>query len=235
MKKRTIFTVVVLIVFAIFAVLFLTGKQAAFANIRLFSKDTNAARSLKTIGLGPILSSQSSDYAVAYTVEPGDSLAKIAKKFGTTIPLIKKRNALQSDVVRAGQRLNIWTGKFHILVSKAKNVLQLKVEDNIMKVYTVSTGKAETTTPAGNYTIITKLVNPVWYHDGKVYPPGHPENGLGSRWMGLNAEGYGIHGTIHPDQIGQAVSMGCVRMFNQDAEELYDLIPEGTEVSVVDK
>ena len=52
--------------------------------------------------------------------------------------------------------------------------------------------------------------------------------------MGFDMEGYGIHGTIHPDQIGQPVSAGCVRMLNTDVEELYDLIPEGTKVSIVD-
>jgi lipoprotein-anchoring transpeptidase ErfK/SrfK len=50
--------------------------------------------------------------------------------------------------------------------------------------------------------------------------------------MGFNLDGYGIHGTIHPDMIGQPVSAGCVRMLNNDVEELFDIVPEGTRVLI---
>ena len=57
---------------------------------------------------------------------------------------------------------------------------------------------------------------------------------LGSRWLGFNMPGYGIHGTIEPETIGKQVTAGCVRMRNSDVEELYDILPLGTEVSIVD-
>ena len=167
-----------------------------------------------------------------YEVKSGDTLGKIARKFRTTSALIKKLNDLSSEKIHLGQKLKVWNAPFTILILKYRNLLVLKTDKRIMRAYIVSTGKKEMATPAGTYTIKLKLVDPIWYHNGKAYQPGDPENGLGTRWMGFNLDSYGIHGTIHPDQIGQSVSSGCVRMHNEDAEELFDLIPEGTKVVI---
>ena len=66
-----------------------------------------------------------------------------------------------------------------------------------------------------------------------VVPPDSPKNILGSRWMGISEPGYGIHGTRDPDSIGQAVTAGCVRMLNEDVEELYAIVPIGTEIAII--
>ena len=84
------------------------------------------------------------------------------------------------------------------------------------------------------YKIITKLVDPTWFKDGRAIPPSSPENVLGSRWLGFDLESYGIHGTIDPDTIGQQITEGCVRMHNEDVVELYNLVSVGTEVEIVD-
>ena len=65
-------------------------------------------------------------------------------------------------------------------------------------------------------------------------PAESPENILGSRWMGLSERGYGIHGTVDPKSVGQQVTAGCVRMLNSEVEELYTIVPAGTEVTIVD-
>ena len=65
-------------------------------------------------------------------------------------------------------------------------------------------------------------------------PPESPENVLGTRWMGFDIPGYGIHGTVEPKAIGQQVTAGCVRMLNEQVEELYSILPVGTEVVIVD-
>jgi lipoprotein-anchoring transpeptidase ErfK/SrfK len=57
-------------------------------------------------------------------------------------------------------------------------------------------------------------------------------NPIGTRWMGLSKDGYGIHGTNAPASIGHAASHGCIRMRQQDLEELFDLIPVGTAVKI---
>ncbi len=80
-------------------------------------------------------------------------------------------------------------------------------------------GKPATPTPLGRFRIVNRVVL-----DGQqVY---------GTRWLGLDKPRYGIHGTNNPDSIGRAVSLGCVRLQNRDAERLYELVPVGTPVNI---
>ena len=97
----------------------------------------------------------------------------------------------------------------------------------------MATGK-DNSTPIGTFKIVTKIPNPVWYKQGAVVPPDSPENILGTRWMGIDKQGYGIHGSVDPNAIGKQVTAGCVRMNNGDVEELFALVPIGTEVTIVD-
>lgn len=168
-----------------------------------------------------------------YEVQQGDTLGKIAKVFGETVELLKVSNDLDGDLIRQGMRLKVVTAKFSVVVDKSQNVLFLKQDEEILKTYRVSTGE-NNSTPAGTFKIVNKLVDPVWYSAGAVVPPGSPENILGSRWLGISKPGYGIHGTTDPTSIGKQVTAGCVRMLNLDAEELYTILPEGTEVTIVD-
>ena len=169
---------------------------------------------------------------VIHEVVPGDSLVRIAKKYGTTVDLIRQSNNIKGDVIRAGQKLRVWTGKFNIFVDKSQNVLILKDGNDVVKVYNVSTGE-NNSTPTGAYKITTKLEDPVWFHKGVVVPPESPQNVLGTRWLGFDLPGYGIHGTVEPQTIGQQVTAGCVRMINEEVEELYSIVPMGTEVVIV--
>jgi lipoprotein-anchoring transpeptidase ErfK/SrfK len=166
-------------------------------------------------------------------VKVGDTLGKISKQYNVSMDLIKVCNNLKGETVRVGQKLRIWTGKFSLLVNKSQNTLMLKSNEDVLKVYTVSTG-ANNSTPVGTFKIMVKLENPVWFKAGAVIPPESPENVLGTRWLGFDLEGYGIHGTVSPDKIGQQVTAGCVRMRNEDVEELYKIVPRGTAVTIVD-
>lgn len=170
-----------------------------------------------------------------YEVKPGDSLVKIAKEFNTTIELITKINMLKSGVIRPYVKLKIWTAKFSVLVDKSQNILMLKSDGEIIKTYTVSTGK-DNSTPVGTFKIKDKIVNPPWFKPGasEPIPPQSPENILGTRWMGFDLPTYGIHGTVQPQSLGQQVTNGCVRMRNEDVEELYSFLPAGTEVTIID-
>lgn len=166
-------------------------------------------------------------------VAAGDTLSMIADEFRTTVPFIMKQNGLTSDTIRAGQRLRIWTGRLGILIDKSQNTLMLRSNEDLVKTYPVSTGK-DNITPVGTFKIVTKLVKPAWTHEGRIIPYGDPANILGSRWLGFDLSSYGIHGTTEPDKIGQQVTAGCVRMRNADVEELYDLLPVNTEVTIMD-
>lgn len=189
---------------------------------------------LDRLNMDILLSSIPVPQSVIYEVKQGDSLGKISKDFNVPMGLIKMSNGMKNNTVRLGQKLRIWTGKFTIYVDKSQNILMLKSDDDIMKTYSVSTG-INNSTPVGIFKIVNKIENPVWYKDtGAVIPPDSPENALGSRWMGFDLKGYGIHGTIDPDKIGQQVTSGCIRMKNADAEELFQIVPRGTAVTIVD-
>lgn len=107
-------------------------------------------------------------------------------------------------------------------------------DGQVVKKYPVAVGKPSAPTPVGSYKIINKVVNPTWYPPtgGSPVPPG-PSNPLGGRWMGFLPSGYGVHGNNNPSSIGKAVSLGCVRMRNEDVEELFPQIPVGTPLRIV--
>lgn len=95
---------------------------------------------------------------------------------------------------------------------------------------------------SGVTTVSSKRENPDWTPTPEMFkenprlppwvPGGHPMNPLGVRAMYLGGSTYRIHGTDAPWTIGQAVSKGCIRMFNEDVKELYTKIPVGTKVTV---
>lgn len=172
-------------------------------------------------------------YSTIYVVEPGDTLSKISKKFKTTVDLIMKSNDLRNTTIRPNDRLKVVTANFSIMIDKSQNILTLKVDDEVLKIYTVSTGK-DNCTPTGEFKIDSKLKDPVWYKTGAIVPAESPENILGSRWIGLSVKGYGIHGTVDESTIGKNITDGCVRMRNKEVEELFTIVPEGTEVIIVD-
>ncbi|MCK9555629.1 L,D-transpeptidase family protein [bacterium] len=178
-----------------------------------------------------LFSEKENPFAENYIVENGDSLSRIANRYNTTIDLIKNINKLDTGLIRAGQSLKVPKVTFSISIDKSQNKLMLLADSKMFKIYTVGTG-VENSTPTGKFNIINKIENPPW----KGIPPEDPRNILGSRWMGFNEpyKSYGIHGTTEPETIGYQSSAGCVRMYNHDVEEIFKIIPVGTEVTIVD-
>ncbi|UCD54754.1 MAG: L,D-transpeptidase family protein [Candidatus Omnitrophota bacterium] len=198
------------------------------------SKTAEIQKDIENLNIKILFSDIMTDNDVSYKIQPGDTLAKIASKFNTTVELLKESNNLRSDLILPGKFLKVNRGKFSILVDKSKNELTLKESDSeIVKTYLVSTGE-NFSTPIGIFKIEEKLVSPAWYRVGAIVEPDSPEYELGSRWMGLSVSGYGIHGTKEASSIGKYITRGCVRMRNEDVEELYAIVPAGTEVVIVE-
>ena len=168
-----------------------------------------------------------------YTVQLGDTLGRIARQHHTMIELLQQANHLTGDKILVGRTLNVPTATFSVVVNKSQNHLLLKANEEVLKIYTVSTGKNDQT-PVGTFTIVNKIINPPWYTAQGVIPPDSPQNILGTRWLGFSKPSYGIHGTTDPSTIGQSVTAGCVRMRNSEVEELYTLLPIGTDVTIVE-
>ena len=193
------------------------------------------------INIRRLLSSQPMDGKIFYTVKSGDYLQKIARQFNTTVALIKKMNNMQTDTIRVGARLIVFEGSFSILVSKNNNVLDLMLNKQLFKRYPVGTGKFGKT-PAVDFFIYDKIIEPPWTRpaDNRLIEYGDPENVLGTRWMALRSaensslKGFGIHGTWERDSIGAQSSAGCIRMFNEDVEELFDLVPRRSRVTIIE-
>ncbi|WP_047152021.1 L,D-transpeptidase [Aneurinibacillus tyrosinisolvens] len=107
---------------------------------------------------------------------------------------------------------------YSIIVSLSKRQLYLLDNDIVIRAFPVGIGKILTETPTGTYYIINKAPN-----------PGGP---FGVMWMGLSRPHYGIHGTNAPWSIGQRVSKGCIRMYNEDVLDLANTVPIGTPVTI---
>lgn len=115
------------------------------------------------------------------------------------------------------------TGSISIVVKVAERILELHNDGKLYKKYHVAVGKPDTPTPIGDWTVAWKS-----YRAGDIF---------GTRFLGLDVPwgGYGIHGTNRPWSIGQFISHGCIRMRNQDVEELFEWVPVGTPVRIEDQ
>jgi hypothetical protein len=127
----------------------------------------------------------------------------------------------------------------YLLVSRETFTLRLYKNLKLAKTYRIAVGQQGLETPAGEYTINDKQVNPSWHVPlsswagslaGQVIPPG-PADPIKARWMGF-FDGAGIHGTEETWSIGSAASHGCIRMTIPDVEDLYPRVPLGSPIYV---
>jgi hypothetical protein len=172
-----------------------------------------------------------------YQVVTGDSLTRIGDKYRVTPQVLARINGLADpNRIRAGQKLKIINGPFHAKVHRKSFQLLAYLGDNVLVgVYPVGLG-AEFSTPTGQWKVKNKLINPTYHppRGGRIVPADDPTNPLGEWWVGLEGlsgdalgqEGFGIHGTIDEDSIGKNVSMGCIRLLDDDIEAVYAMLVE---------
>lgn len=156
-----------------------------------------------------------------YVVQPGDAPYIIAQKFGITLEeLVMVNPNLDPFNLKIDQIicLPLTPTPYIIVIDLLEKKLSLFFLGKLAQTYPVAIGKPTTPTPIGNFYIFNKQVN-----------PGGP---FGTRWLGLSQPSYGIHGTNRPDSIGTAVSNGCIRMYNQDVEDLFSKISIYTPVII---
>jgi lipoprotein-anchoring transpeptidase ErfK/SrfK len=118
-----------------------------------------------------------------------------------------------------------------IVVSITDRKLAVLESDRVVKIFPTAVGAPESPSPVGIYKIVNSIPDPTWYYKGKIVGPGK-SNPLGTRWLGLSIQGYGIHGTNVPTSIGHNASHGCVRMRNHDVEELFGMVEVGDQVEL---
>jgi LysM repeat protein len=190
-------------------------------------------------------------YAELYVVQPGDSLVRIARRRELTVDwrFIQRINGIgDPNTIRAGQKLKLVRGPFNAVVHKSDYRLDLflgppDLPDQWLFVRSFRVGLgADDATPTGTFVVKknSKLINPAWTNPltGERFAADDPKNPVGEHWIGWQGlgdsaihTGFGIHGTIEPDSIGQSRSMGCVRMLADDVALVYELLAE--EISVI--
>ncbi len=112
-------------------------------------------------------------------------------------------------------------------------------DGRLRRTYSVAVGMPAYPTPTGSFEIISKVVDPTWTPPDSDWAAGMepvgpgPDNPLGTRWMGISSPSVGIHGTYTRSSIGTAASHGCIRMYLEQAEELFELVYVGTPVEIV--
>ena len=120
-----------------------------------------------------------------------------------------------------------WT----VLVSIPDRQLAVLVNGIVVAGFPIAVGADESPSPTGEFTIVNRVSNPTYYHEGVVIPAGKG-NPVGTRWVGLSQKGYGIHGTNAPKSIGRAASHGCIRLRNRDMEKLFGMLHVGDVVKI---
>jgi len=118
-----------------------------------------------------------------------------------------------------------------VIVSIPDRKLAVLENDRVLRTFEIAVGAPHSPSPIGVFKVVSHIENPTWYYKGKVVGPG-PGNPVGTRWMGLSAPGYGLHGTNVPSSIGKNASHGCIRLRNADVEQLFKLVAIGDQVEL---
>lgn len=180
-----------------------------------------------------------------YVVKSGDNLIRITRNRELAVDwrLVERVNGIKGNTLKVGQKLKLVRGPFHAIVHKGDYRLDLfqgspDDPDSWMFIRSFKVGLGTgNSTPLGNFVVKpkSKLVNPHWVNPqtGQKFHADDPKNPIGEYWMGIEGvgdsktiTGYGLHGTIEPDSIGQQKSMGCVRLGDEDIKLLYEMLVE---------
>lgn len=187
-----------------------------------------------------------------------DTLLDIGKRHGLGFEEMLNANPTV-DTWLPGEGTPVLLPHRHILPATARqgivvNVAEMRLyyypaRSDRVETYPVSVGRGDWNTPVTTTSITRKTENPSWrppasikkehLEDGRgALPdvvPGGPGNPLGQHALYLSLPSYLIHGTNNPDGIGMQVTHGCIRMFPADIEHLYNSVPVGTKVTIVNQ
>ncbi|MFM7296674.1 MAG: L,D-transpeptidase [Planctomycetota bacterium] len=183
--------------------------------------------------------------AAEVSVQSGDSLIAIRKRTLEGRPglllctgeIVRSNRLASSTAIRPGALLRVPTQTPSVRVDLSAMWTFYCFGDEVAAAWEVGVGREGNATRPGTYTIGNKQENPMWSPAGREPVPfGDPQNPLGTRWLAWNLEGrgtsLGFHGTNDPTSVGQRISDGCIRMRNEDVEQLFEILPVGAEVRV---
>jgi len=190
-------------------------------------------------------------------LKPGDSLANIARAndigYYELLEANPKLNPIRlvngTPLVIPTQYLLPNAPRQGIVINLAElRLYYYPAGQNVVVTKPISIGRQGWNTPEGTFKVVEKIDHPSWYvpksiaaemaNQGVILPavvPPGPDNPLGNYAMRLSLPNYLIHGTVDPTSIGRRVSSGCVRMYPEDIESLFNMVPVGTPVQIVNQ
>lgn len=188
-------------------------------------------------------------------MKPDDNFLTLSEKYGVGF----------HELEEANPGYNPWSPGYGSLVIPHKYVLptirngivinlaELRLyyfpkNSNVVITYPVGIGKKDWNTPVVNTKVASKVKNPTWTVPASIkeeyrkrgekiadYVPAGKDNPLGKYALRLSAAGYLIHGSNVEVGVGLRVSHGCIRLFNPDIENLYNIVPDGTPVHIINE
>jgi lipoprotein-anchoring transpeptidase ErfK/SrfK len=176
---------------------------------------------------------------------------ELAERFHMDEPLLKTLNP-GVDFSQAGTKIvvaalgpeKLPASVTRVEVDKTKRQIRAYGGDTLLAVYPATVGSTERPAPDGDWAVRTVAPNPTYTYDparltfgktsnGKLTIKAGPNNPVGSTWIDLTKDTYGIHGTPDPRLVGKTASHGCVRMTNWDVRQLSQAVKKGTVVAFV--
>lgn len=190
------------------------------------------------------------------TVQEGDTLVDLARTHNVGYEEIRMANPevsiwapfVGTEVTIPNRHILPDAEREGIVINLSEMRLYYYSAPGMVESYPISVGRDGFSTPVGVTRTTVKVKDPAWSPPRSmraeaaargeptpaVVPPG-PDNPLGRHAILLGIPSYLIHGTNRPDGVGMRVSRGCIRMFPEDIESLYERVPSGTRVNIIDQ
>lgn len=187
------------------------------------------------------------------------SALAVAERYAVGLPELARVNpqvdGLRSGRLAAGTELIVPTRyvlpeapREGIVVNIAEKRLYFFPDDRRVLSFAAAVGREEWETPTGRTHVAERIVDPAWHPpdsireaqaaQGRPLPdvvPAGPDNPLGRYALRLGWRQHLIHGTNRPRSVGRPVTHGCIRLYPEDIETLFEAVAEGTPVTLVDQ
>jgi len=210
---------------------------------------------LGTVGAGELFSASSilAGGSLTYAAQPGDSLTRVAARFGIDVPALAELNGLKPTArLQLGQQLQIdnphvvpLTLDDGIVINIPQRMLFYFKSGRLEAAYPVAVGRSAWRTPEGNFEILEKEKDKTWIVPLSIQQemvrkglplrtkvsPG-PNNPLGRYWIRISPS-EGIHGTNAPASVYKFQTHGCIRLSPENIASLYQKVPIGTPVRII--
>jgi L,D-transpeptidase ErfK/SrfK len=186
----------------------------------------------------------------SYTVKKNESLYSIARKFDLSITELQAANpGVDPYKPKPGTELKI--AAMHLLpsikrdgivINLAKSRLYYFKNDKEVMSFPIASGKTGWETPQASTVVTLKRKDPIWTPPPRIreenpdlpdFIPAGPDNPLGGYAISLGISGIMIHGTTSPNSIGKKASHGCIRMYSEHVEKLFEQVQKGTPVLIM--